>query len=431
MAHLTLFEFNHLIKTSLENHTEPDYWVVAEISEMRLNQKGHCYMEMVEKEGHFVTAKIRANIWAYTYRNLSAAFESVAHTPLKPGLKIRFNAKINFHEVYGLSLTIQDVDPKFTLGERARKRQEVINQLVKDGVFDLNKNLSLPEVPQRIAVISSETAAGYGDFLNQLKGNPRSFAFKTELFQALMQGDKAPESIIKALLEIHERNEEFDLTVIIRGGGGQADLDCFDDYELASHVAQFSLPVITGIGHERDVTITDLVAHTQMKTPTAVAEFLALGLEKFDDCLNEAIYRIEKAAISQLQFGSLQLQSLGNQLQVSARSHIGLALQKLINQSVAMKFASHEQIKLSGIKLQQMEMPLKRVIRHQLERQQNQLALYEKTLELASPQSVLKRGYTITKINGQLPGKAQLLRGDLMETITADATISSEIKSIN
>ena len=431
MAHLTLFEFNQLIKTSLENHTEPDYWVVAEISEMRLNQKGHCYMEMVEKEGHFVTAKIKANIWAYTYRKLSAWFESATHTALRPGLKIRFNAKINFHEVYGLSLTIQDIDPKFTLGERARKRQEAIDQLVEDGVFDLNKNLSLPEVPQRIAVISSETAAGYGDFLDQLKGNPGGFAFKTELFQALMQGDKAPESIIKALLEIHKRNEEFDLTVIIRGGGGQADLDCFDDYDLASHVAQFSLPVITGIGHERDVTITDLVAHTKMKTPTAVAEFLVLGLEKFDDCLNEAVYCIEKAAIRQLQFGSLQLQSLSNQLRVSAQGHIGRVQQKLISQAMALKFASHEQIKLSSIKLQQLQTPLKRVIRHQLERQQNQLELYEKTLELASPQSVLKRGYTITKINGQLPGKAQPLRGDLMETITADATISSEIKSIN
>lgn len=431
MAHLTLFEFNQLIKTSLENHTEPDYWVVAEISEMRLNQKGHCYMEMVEKEGPFVTAKIKANIWANTYRKLSAWFESVTHTALKPGLKIRFNAKINFHEVYGLSLTIQDIDPKFTLGERARKRQEAIDQLVKDGVFDLNKNLSLPEVPQRIAVISSETAAGYGDFLDQLKGNPGGFAFKTELFQALMQGDKAPESIIKALLEIHKRNEEFDLTVIIRGGGGQADLDCFDDYELASHVAQFSLPVITGIGHERDVTITDLVAHTQMKTPTAVAEFMVQSLKKFDDCLNESIYRIEKAAIRQLQFGSLQLQSLGNQLRVSAQGHISRTQQKLINQAMALKFASHEQIKLSSIKLQQQGTLLKRVIRHQLERQQNQLELYEKTLELASPQSVLKRGYTITKINGQLPGKAQPLKGDLMETITADATISSEIKSIN
>jgi len=430
MAHLTLFEFNHLVKSTLEKTLEPSYWVVAEISEMRLNQKGHCYMEVVEKEGSFVTAKIRANIWAYTYRNLSGWFEAMTHTPLKPGLKILFNAKVNFHEVYGMSLTINDIDPKFTLGERAQKRQEVIDQLVQDGVFDMNKALVLPDIPQRVAVISSETAAGYGDFQDQLANNPRGFAFQTQLFPALMQGDQAPESIINALLEINERKDDFDLVVLIRGGGGQADLDCFDDYNLTSHIAQFPLPVVTGIGHERDVTITDLVAHTKMKTPTAVAEFLVLGLENFDDRLNESLYRIERAAVRHLQFGSLKLQSLGNKLQITTNTRINQAHQKLTNQAVALKFASQEHIKLGKVKLQQLGTPLKRVTTHQLEREAQRLELFEKSLALASPESVLKRGYTITRVNGQLIGKAKLKPGDQMETIAAETKVSSEIKSI-
>ena len=430
MAHLSLFELNHLIKSTLEKTLEPSYWVVGEISEMRLNQKGHCYMEVVEKEGNFVTAKIRANIWAYTYRNLSGWFESITHTPLKPGLKILFNAKVNFHEVYGMSLTINDIDPKFTLGERARKRQEVIDQLVRDGVFDMNKTQTLPEVPQRIAVISSETAAGYGDFQDQLSNNPRGFAFRSELFQALMQGDQAPQSIIDSLLAINDRKEEFDLVVIIRGGGGQADLDCFDDYDLTSHIAQFPLPVVTGIGHERDVTITDLVAHTKMKTPTAVAEFLVLGLENFDDRLNESIYRIERAAVRHLQFGSLKLQSLGNKLQVATNHRIGNAKQALANQALALKFSSQERIKLGQLQLEQLGTPLKRVSAHRLERAHNKLALFEKSVALASPEAVLKRGYTITRVNGQLIGNALPKAGDTLETITAEQKISSEIKNI-
>lgn len=430
MAHLTLFELNNLIKTTLEKSMEPSYWIVAEISEMRLNQKGHCYMEVVEKEGNFVTAKIRANIWAYTYRNLSGWFEAITHTPLKPGIKILFNAKINFHEVYGMSLTIQDIDPKFTLGERAKKRQEVIDQLVHDGVFDMNKTLSLPEVPQRIAVISSKTAAGYGDFIDQLTNNTRGFTFKTVLFQALMQGDEASQSIIAALHSIHQTPDDYDLVVIIRGGGAQVDLDCFDDYELASHIAQFPLPVVTGIGHERDVTITDLVAHTKMKTPTAVAEFLVSGLERFDDRLNEYVYRLERASIGRFQLESLRLQAMSSKLEMSSRTRFAKAKEQLASMKLSLKFSSNELIKINKLKAQKLATPLTRVAKNRLSQIKNQLEGFKKELALVDPEAVLKRGYSISRVNGQLLSKAKFKKGDSMETITADRQITSEIKEI-
>lgn len=430
MAHLSLFEFNSLVKKTLESSLEPHYWIVAEISEMRLNQKGHCYMEVVEKEGNFVSAKIRANIWAYTYRNLSGWFEAVTHSPLQPGIKILFKASINFHEVYGMSLTIKDIDPNFTLGERAKKRKEIIDRLVKEGVFDMNQSLDLPLVPQHIAVISSETAAGYGDFLDQLNNNSRGFAFQTTLFQALMQGDQAGESIVNALLSIHESIEEFDLVVIIRGGGAQVDLDCFDQYDLAAHIAQFPIPVITGIGHERDETIADLVAHTKMKTPTAVAEFLISGLERIDDQLNESIYRIERAALNLVQLESFRLQAVSNKLELSAKGQFNLAKEKISQLKLSLRFSSLEMLKIDDLKLDKLKVPLQRVAKHRLSNMHGKLENLEKSLALVNPESVLKRGYSITRVNGQLIGKQAIKKGDIMETITSGHQVSSEIREI-
>lgn len=430
MAHLSLFEFNSLVKSTLEKTLEPSYWIVAEISEMRLNQKGHCYMEVVEKEGNFISAKIRANIWAYTYRNLSGWFEAITHSPLQPGIKILFNASVNFHEVYGMSLTIKDIDPNFTLGERAKKRKEVIDQLVKEGVFEMNQGLPLPLAPQRIAIISSQTAAGYGDFIDQLKTNSRGFVFKTELFQALMQGDQASQSMIDALLEVNESIEQFDLVVIIRGGGAQVDLDCFDQYDLAAHIAQFPIPVITGIGHERDETIADLVAHTKMKTPTAVAEFLISGLEKVDDQLNESIYRIERAAINLAQLESFRLQAVSNKLQLSAKGQFNLAKEKISQLKLSLRFSSIEMLKMDDLRLDKLKVPLQRTAKHRLSNMKNHLESLQKELALVNPESILKRGYSITRVNGQLIGKQPIKEGDTMETITKDHLVSSEITEI-
>lgn len=430
MTHLTLFELTSLIKSELEKNLEPSYWVIAEISEMRLNPKGHCYMELVDKEGQYVTSKIRANIWAYTYRNLSAWFESITKTSLQSGIKVLLNVQIQYHELYGMSLNIKDIDPNFTLGERARKRQEIIQKLQDEGVFDINKELTLPIVPQCIAIISSETAAGYGDFKNQIEQNSRGYSFTTKLFQSLMQGDQAPSAIISALHQIHAEIQAFDLVVIIRGGGSQVDLDCFDDYELASHIAQFPLPVITGIGHERDETIADLVAHTQMKTPTAVAEFLISGIERYDDSLNEMAYRLEKSGKHLLQVSAYEIMNVGYSLKTSMKAIMHQSENALNQKQLRLNYAVKNLFRVENKKVDNFELPLAKAKYQRLKEAEKKLDGLEKQLKLLDPASVLNRGYSITLINGKPISAVQEIKtGEELETITAKHRIKSTVKS--
>ncbi len=432
MTHLTLFELTSLIKSELEKNLEPSYWVIAEISEMRLNPKGHCYMELVDKEGQYVTSKIRANIWAYTYRNLSAWFESITKTSLQSGIKVLLNVQVQYHELYGMSLNIKDIDPNFTLGERARKRQEIIQKLQDDGVFDINKELTLPIVPQRIAIISSETAAGYGDFKNQIEQNSRGYSFTTKLFQSLMQGDQAPSAIISALHQIHAEMQAFDLVVIIRGGGSQVDLDCFDDYELASHIAQFPLPVITGIGHERDETIADLVAHTQMKTPTAVAEFLISGIERYDDSLNEMAYRLEKSGKHLIQVSAYEIMNVGYSLKTSMKAIMHQSENTLNQKQLRLNYSVKNLFRVENKKVDNFELPLAKAKYQRLKEAEKKLDGLEKQLKLLDPASVLNRGYSITLINGKPISAVQEVKtGEELETITAKHRIKSTVKSAN
>ena len=316
MQYISLLELNNLIRQTLDSSLAPYYWVVAEISELRVVQKGHCYLELVEKESNYLQAKLRATIWAYDYRNISGWFESTTGETLKPGMKVLAKLRVEFHELYGISANIKEIDPQFTLGERARKKQEVIAKLVADGVFDMNKQLLLPYVPQRIAVISSATAAGYGDFMHHLQQNEKGYDFQVKLYSAVMQGSEAPGTIIAALHDIHSNLELYDVIVIIRGGGAQVDMDCFDDYELASHIAQFPLPVITGIGHERDESIADLVAHTKLKTPTAVSAFLISGVATFEQRIDRLAQRIENNVRHICQAQSYRLEELSRSFQL-------------------------------------------------------------------------------------------------------------------
>ena len=298
---------------------ERSYWVVAEIGEIRVNQKGHCYLELVEKEGQKLIAKLRGTIWAYDFYNLNNLFRSVTGQPLKTGMKILSRVMVQFHELYGLSLHIKDLDPNFTLGERARHRQLVIDRLTTEGVWHHNKSVSLPLVPQRVAVISSRGAAGYGDFMDQLMNNLPGYKFKVRLFETVMQGEEAVRSVIRSLKQAGSQKHEFDLVALIRGGGSQVDLDCFDDYALALEITKCPLPVITGIGHLRDDTIADMVAHSKMKTPTAVAEFLINGMEAFDQQLNFQADRIKNLAMRQLGDQQTSLFGLLKNLDHSAR----------------------------------------------------------------------------------------------------------------
>lgn len=286
---LSLSQLNHKIRSIFYSGFPDPVWVIAEINEFRINSSGHCYMELIEKdtESDHILARIKASIWSATFRVLKPYFETSTGCRLEAGLKVLILAQPQFHEVYGVSLIVSDIDPGFTLGDLARKKREILLRLKDSGVIDMNRMLSLPLVPQRIAVISSKTAAGFEDFTETLKNNLYSYRFNVRLIPALMQGENAAGSIIEALDQIYEREEDFDLVVIIRGGGATTDLECFNSYDLAYHITQFPLPVVCGIGHERDETIADIVAHTSLKTPTAVAGWLIDQVVEFEAGLDE------------------------------------------------------------------------------------------------------------------------------------------------
>ncbi len=428
MEHLSLYELNQLIGETLAVQLEPSYWVVAEIGEMRIHRSGHCYMELVEKEGDKIKAKMRATIWSYTWRNLSGWFESLTGQSLKAGMKILFNAKVQFHEVYGLSLNIQDIDAQYTLGERARRRKEIIDRLMADGVFEMNKELDLPLVPQHIAVISSETAAGFGDFMDQLRNNEQGYHFAVRLFPAIMQGERAEASIINAMHRVHEKMAFFDLLVIIRGGGASLDLDCFDSYELGSHIAQFPLPVITGIGHERDETIADMVAHTRMKTPTAVAEFVITGMQNFEMRLDDHFEVLTSALSTVTEQEATRLD------QLSFRFHKGV--QQLIHEQNIMlsrlwqrlSFSYEKSLNSHELALDQLGERLKNAPFLFMKNQLKTIEHLEKELEMLNPENVLRRGYSITTLGGVNINKLpEIHDGATIISVTARHKIESKV----
>ena len=283
MKPLSLYDLNTLVRRSLEQCLPDEYWVQAELSEVRVHPAtGHCYVEFVQKDprSNNLVAKARGVIWSNVFHLLRPYFEESTGQMFTAGIKVLVQVTVSFHELYGYSLTVQDIDPTYTLGDMARRRREILAQLKADGVLTLNKELPMPVLPQRIAVISSASAAGYGDFCHQLEHNPRGYYFRVELFPSIMQGERTESSLLAALDRINQRLEYFDVVVIIRGGGATSDLSCFDTYLLAAACAQFPLPIITGIGHERDDTVLDTVAHTRVKTPTAAAECLIARMDE-------------------------------------------------------------------------------------------------------------------------------------------------------
>lgn len=276
---LSLVELLEKVKWGIECSVSGYYWVVAEIGEISYNSRnlwGHCYLELIErsKDNSEIVSKVRATIWGNTFSKLRPYFENEAGIPLKQGIKVLVKAKVDFHVVYGISLNISDIEPSYSVGDLELLRQQTIERLKSEGCFNLNSQMEFKRLFSKIAIISADGAAGYGDFMKQINHNDYGIVIKTELFEAKMQGVEAPDSIIEALDRINSREDEFDAVVIIRGGGAKTDLLCFDDYNLAFNVAQFPLPVLTGVGHERDFHVIDMVAHTHFKTPTAVAAHL-------------------------------------------------------------------------------------------------------------------------------------------------------------
>lgn len=385
---LPLLSLNALVRRAVEQQLPDCYWVVGELSEVRETTAGHCYFELVERSGdrNDLVAKARGTIWARIYSILKPYFLEQTGCSLAPGMKVLFRVRVVFHELYGFSLDVCDVDPSFTMGEMARERRQIINRLTKEGVIDLNKELPFPRLPRRVAVISSSFAAGYGDFCDQLANNPDGFVFYPHLFPAPMQGSKAEQGIIAALDRIARNLDFWDVVVIIRGGGATSDLSCFDAYDLANNCAQFPLPVITGIGHQRDDTILDIVAHAKVKTPTAAAEYLIRAFAGEAALLNDTAAALVSLAGNVIEAKKQRLAAVLQSLPL----HAALCMQK----------------------------------------QHHRLDLMQQRVDASSPSRILALGYSITRVDGKVvrsPGDVPA--GTRVTTIVSGGTFTSVVEN--
>ena len=404
----SLFELNRLVRESIECEMPDEYWVEAELSECR-ESRGHCYMELIQKDEQTATpiAKASAKCWANKWLTIRPYFERTTGQPLHAGMKVLLQVYPQFHEAYGFSWIVNDIDPTYTIGDMARKRQEIIKKLKDEGVFDLQKELQLPLFCQHIAVISSQTAAGYGDFCNQLADNPYGFKFETQLFPAIMQGEGVEQSIIDALERIY--NSDFDCVVIIRGGGATSDMSGFDTLALAENVANFPLPIITGIGHDRDESILDMVSHTRVKTPTAAAALLIDHLKVVLDTLIDSQNRITQYVQQKLSIVNYQL------------STVQEAIPRLFS---VVKTRQETKIDL-------FDQRMRTSVDRRLVSEQHRLELIDEKLKALDPTLLLKRGYSITIHNGRAVKDATTLQpGDEIETRLEKGTVKSIIKSV-
>ena len=386
MKQYSLSELCTEIQEVVENDLLERYWVRAEIAS--LSTRGHCYMELVEKaEDNTLAAKVRATCWNNVYGLLSAYFIQETGQALRIGMQVLVEVSVGFHPVYGLNLNIWNIDPTYTQGDLAKQRQATIRRLKEDGVIDMQKSLEVPTLVRRVAIISAAGAAGYGDFCDQLTNNRYGYKFELSLFAAIMQGDNAPKSIISALNQIVKEEDQWDIVVIIRGGGASTDLGCFDDYELANHCAQFPLPILSGIGHTRDMSIVDMVVHTSVKTPTAAAEWLIERIEEQIEVITLLSSRLQRAT----QYAVIQ-----------------------------------EQNKLQGY-LQRMSYAMQRLVIQE----QNRLQMWGKTIELHSPERIFKMGYSLTMLNDKPITKiADVKEGDILKTFVQDGIVESVVKRV-
>ncbi len=382
----TLQQLLSQIKGAVEEAFPLAVWVRAEIQKMSVNRSGHCYMELIEKNvlTGALLAQARAIIWSNRWRSIATRFEQESGRALEDGLEILALVNVQYSEQYGISLMINDIDASFTAGEAFLRRQRIINLLTEEGMMDLNAQLEMPELPRRLAVISSATAAGYGDFMDHLHNNPYGFAFFSELFEAPMQGSDAPAGIIAALEKVADRAEQFDAALILRGGGSATDLDCFDDYDLALNIAQFPLPVLTAIGHERDTHVADMVAFDHLKTPTALADY-------FVDIIAEQDYR---------------LQTLAGRLSLAVRTKAAAGRTRLETDVMRLKGAVSSKVAL----------------------QRQKIELLEYKVGALNPAAILAKGFTLTLKEGRrVTSKDQLTAGDDVTIIFSDGNAKGKI----
>lgn len=408
--HITLSELQHHIKQALESALPLPVWVAAEVSELKVNYSGHCYMELVEKSeptkgGTAIPrAQARAVIWRSQYAMLASYFEAETGSRLAVGMKILAKVLVSYHELYGLSLQIIDLDASYTLGEVERQKQMTIAQLQRDGVWDMNREVELPLLTQRIAVVSSSAAAGYRDFCNELREG--GYAFRLTLFDAVVQGQAAEESICRALADVAQRQEEFDVVVLIRGGGSASDLSCFNSYRLCSYVAQFPLPVITGIGHDKDTSVADMVAHTPLKTPTAVAAWLTERMAQQDGWLEEAAMRLAEAATRATQREQLRLERMSGEV-----IRLGGT------------YCERAQARLAMLREQ-----LSAEVARFIDRRQMFLATAEGVVEGRKPDNILRMGFAIVRCEGRAVKSAEALAGREVEIELAKGKVKATVK---
>ena len=425
---VTLLELNLLVREVIECEMPNEYWVEAELSECR-ESHGHCFLELIQKDERSATpvAKASARCWASKWMIIRPYFERTTGQQLHAGMKVLLKVKAQFHEAYGFSWMVTDIDPTYTLGDMVRKRQEIISQLKAEGVFDLQKELRLPLFCQHIAVISSETAAGYGDFCNQLADNPYGFQFQTQLFPAIMQGEEVEQSIINALNRIY--NCQFDCVVIIRGGGATSDMSGFDTLALAENVANFPLPIITGIGHDRDECILDMVSHTRVKTPTAAAAFLVDHLIQVLDAINDAQDRLTHYAQQKISTLNTQLSMIAETLPRIFSTVKTRHEARLDTIATSLANLAQQRILHSQFSILDLEKSLPILLDRRLMAEKHRLQLVEEKARSLDPTLLLSRGYSMTMKDGKIVRDPKTLRhGDEIETHLEKGTIKSIVK---
>ena len=404
--HITLRELQHRVKSVLEGQFALPVWVSAEISDLKVNYSGHCYLELVEKGGDngVPTAQARAVVWRSQYPRIAAYFEAETGQRLAPGLKILAKVLVSYHELYGFSLQITDIDPSYTLGDLERQRQQTIAQLQQDGVWEMNREVTLPTVVQRVAVVSSVNAAGYQDFCKELEKSP--YRFEVTLFDAFMQGEAAEQSIIDALCRVADRMEEFDAVVMIRGGGSRSDLNCFNAYRLCSYVAQFPLPVITGIGHDKDTSVADMVAHTALKTPTAVAGWLVERMSGIDGWLDGAALQLHDDVLRLTRREQLHLEELTGDLR-----HLPAGV-----------------LRQRGLELENRNEAFRQAVELFLRQQQQRLGTTAELIESRSPRHILRMGFAVVRSEGRAVRSASgVTAGQRLEIEVTDGRFAAEV----
>lgn len=409
--HITLKQLQQQIKSAVEGALPLPVWIVAEVAELKVNYSGHCYMELVEKNepkrgaNSTPTAQARAVIWRSQWAMISPYFRQQTGSDLQAGMKIMARVMVSYHELYGLSLQILDIDPSYTLGEVERQKQLTISQLKADGVWDMNRELPMPYLVQRIAVVSSAAAAGYRDFMNELREG--GYAFRCDLYDAVVQGNAAEESICAALEEVALKQELYDAVVVIRGGGSASDLSCFNSYRLCSYVAQFPLPVLTGIGHDKDTSVADMVAHTPLKTPTAVAAWLTDRMARIEGWLEDMSVQLKTLATAMTKREELRLERLSAEIKLQAATYCQRA----------------------EARLELMREQLFSLVERRLEREKSRLEVMQRSVEALSPKRIMELGFAVVRSGGKVlkrVGDAEA--GAPIEVELADGTIKARIE---